>query len=78
MSDRNPLMKNATGHESADLARFAAGLSFDDIPEPVVDRTVDLFVTGPARRCRARVSGRLMLSSGSPHRWDLRTGRPRS
>jgi 2-methylcitrate dehydratase PrpD len=44
MSERNPLMKNATGHESADLARFAAGLSFDDIPAPVVARTVDLFV----------------------------------
>ncbi len=43
-SDRNPLMENATGHESADLARFAATLSFDDIPPDVVDRTVDLFV----------------------------------
>ncbi|HMB46960.1 MAG TPA: MmgE/PrpD family protein [Afifellaceae bacterium] len=50
MTDSNPLMKNATGHESADLARFAAGLSFDAIPRPVVDRTVDLFVdwTGSA------------------------------
>ncbi|HSM41616.1 MAG TPA: MmgE/PrpD family protein [Afifellaceae bacterium] len=42
--DRNPLMKNATGRESADLARFASGLSFDDLPSAVVDRTVDLFV----------------------------------
>lgn len=44
VSDRNPLMDKATGHESADLARFAANLSFDDLPPPVVDRTVDLFV----------------------------------
>jgi 2-methylcitrate dehydratase PrpD len=44
MTDRNPLMENTTGHESADLARFAATLSCDDIPGPVVDRTVDLFV----------------------------------
>jgi 2-methylcitrate dehydratase PrpD len=44
VSERNPLMKNATGRESAELARFAAGLSVDAIPQPVIERTVDLFV----------------------------------
>lgn len=44
MSDRNPLMRNATGHESADLAAFAAGLRFEDLPEAVVTRAVELFV----------------------------------
>jgi 2-methylcitrate dehydratase PrpD len=42
--DRNPLMRNATGRESADLAAFAAGLGFDDLPAPVVSRAVELFV----------------------------------
>ena len=43
MTNQNPLMTNATGRESADLAHFASGLSFDDLPSAVVDRTVDLF-----------------------------------
>ena len=29
---------------SAELAAFAAGLRYEDIPDPVVDRAVDLFV----------------------------------
>jgi 2-methylcitrate dehydratase PrpD len=37
-------MKDTTGRESADLARFAATLSFDELPSPVVDRMVELFV----------------------------------
>ena len=44
MSDRNPLLKNATGAESAELARFASELTYADIPQAVVNRTVDLFV----------------------------------
>lgn len=40
----NPLLKQATGRESADLAAFAAGLRFEDIPGPVVERCVDFFV----------------------------------
>ncbi len=44
MTDHNPLMENAAGRESADLARFAAALSYNDIPAPVIDRTVELFV----------------------------------
>jgi len=43
-SERNPLMTEATGRESADLARFAAALAFEDIPADVVHRTIDLFV----------------------------------
>jgi len=41
---QNPLLKNATGTESADLARFAATLTYSDIPQNVIDRTIDLFV----------------------------------
>ena len=41
---RNPKMLEATGNESAELAAFAAGLRFEDIPKPVVDRAVDFFV----------------------------------
>ncbi|MGP2494183.1 MmgE/PrpD family protein [Mesorhizobium sp. PUT5] len=41
---RNPLMSRATGHESADLAAFAANLRFEDIPAEVVDRCVNFFV----------------------------------
>ncbi len=44
MSDGNPLMRNATGRESAELAGFASGLRFDDLPAPVVTRAVELFV----------------------------------
>ena len=44
MTDRNPLMANATGRESEELARFTAALRFEDIPPAVVDRAVDLFV----------------------------------
>ena len=33
----NPKMREATGNESAELAAFAAGLRFEDIPKPVVD-----------------------------------------
>jgi 2-methylcitrate dehydratase PrpD len=44
MTDRNPLMRNATGGESAELAAFAAGLRFEQLPAPVVARAVDLFV----------------------------------
>jgi 2-methylcitrate dehydratase PrpD len=49
-SEGNPLLKQATGCESADLAAFAAGLSFDNIPSAVVERCVDFFVdwTGSA------------------------------
>jgi 2-methylcitrate dehydratase PrpD len=43
-ADRNPAMRNATGHESADLAAFASGLAFDDLPKRVVTRGVELFV----------------------------------
>ena len=44
MPEHNPLMKNAKGTESATLARFAAELTYQDIPSHVIDRTVDLFV----------------------------------
>jgi 2-methylcitrate dehydratase PrpD len=44
MATWNPAMRNATGHESADLAAFAANLKFEDIPAPVVTRAVELFV----------------------------------
>ena len=40
----NPKMREATGSESAELAAFAAGLRFEDIPKPVVERAVDFFV----------------------------------
>ena len=43
-SDRNPAMRNATGRESAELAAFASGLRFEDLPGPVVTRAVELFV----------------------------------
>ena len=48
--EHNPLLKDASGHESADLAAFAAGLRFDDIPQEVVERCIDFFVdwTGSA------------------------------
>ncbi|MGF1608755.1 MAG: MmgE/PrpD family protein [Kiloniellales bacterium] len=42
--ERNPLMRNATGNESAALASFAAGLRFEDLPEAVAARAVELFV----------------------------------
>lgn len=42
--ERNPAMRNATGHESAGLAAFASRLRFDDLPAPVVTRGVELFV----------------------------------
>lgn len=42
--ERNPAMRNTTGHESADLAAFASGLNFEDLPAPVVTRGVELFV----------------------------------
>jgi len=43
-------MKNSTGIESEALAKFAANLTYGDIPEAVVERTVELFVdwTGSA------------------------------
>ena len=44
MNDRNPLMRNATGRESADLAAFAAGQRLDDLPASVAGRAVELFV----------------------------------
>lgn len=40
----NPAMARATGQESASLAAFAAGLRYEVIPQPVIDRTVDFFV----------------------------------
>ncbi len=40
----NPLMNNAIGNESEKLAAFAANLTYDDIPQSVVNRTIDLFV----------------------------------
>ncbi|MDQ0396527.1 MmgE/PrpD family protein [Labrys monachus] len=40
----NPALRAATGHESADLAAFAAALRYEDIPAAVIDRTVDFFV----------------------------------
>jgi len=40
----NPKMREATGNESAELAAFAAGLRFEDIPKQVIDRAVDFFV----------------------------------
>jgi len=50
VTNQNPLMKNATGAETATLAQFAATLTYSDIPQNVIDRTVDLFVdwTGSA------------------------------
>ena len=33
MTDRNPALVNATGRESAELAAFASGLRFEDLPE---------------------------------------------
>ncbi len=44
MPNRNPLMENAFGNESDVLATFAAELTRADIPDAVIDRTVDLFV----------------------------------
>jgi 2-methylcitrate dehydratase PrpD len=44
MTDRNPLMRNTTGHESADLAAFASHLRFEDLPAAVVMRAAELFV----------------------------------
>ncbi|MCT8267983.1 MmgE/PrpD family protein [Afifella sp. JA880] len=41
---RNPLLMQATGRESAELAAFAAGLDLDAVPEEVVARAVDFFV----------------------------------
>jgi 2-methylcitrate dehydratase PrpD len=41
---KNPAMQNATGGESAALAAFAATLSYEDIPQEVIERTVDFFV----------------------------------
>ncbi|MEW9837894.1 MmgE/PrpD family protein [Mesorhizobium marinum] len=43
-SEKNPAMAAATGEESATLAAFAAGLRYEDIPDAVVDRTIDFFV----------------------------------
>ncbi|RLP27259.1 MmgE/PrpD family protein [Mesorhizobium sp. YM1C-6-2] len=37
-------MAGATGEESAALAAFASALRYEDIPQPVIDRTVDFFV----------------------------------
>lgn len=42
--DRNPLLANATGEESATLAMFASELNYKDIPADVISRSVDLFV----------------------------------
>jgi 2-methylcitrate dehydratase PrpD len=42
--EKNPMMRNATGRESADLAEFAAGLRFEHLPAAVIDRCVDFFV----------------------------------
>ena len=42
--EKNPLMRDATGRESADLAAFAAGLRFEHLPAAVVDRCVDFLV----------------------------------
>lgn len=44
MPNHNPLMKNATGTESTAVARFAAELGYQDIPQQVIDRSVELFV----------------------------------
>ena len=44
MTDRNPLMRHATGRESAELAAFASGLRFEALPPAVVSRAVELFV----------------------------------
>ena len=41
---KNPAMAGATGKESAALAVFSAGLRYEDIPQNVIDRTVDFFV----------------------------------
>jgi 2-methylcitrate dehydratase PrpD len=41
---KNPAMAETTGKESATLADFAAGLRYVDIPQAVIDRTVDFFV----------------------------------
>lgn len=41
---RNPLMRNATGRESAGLAAFASGIRYENIPQAVLDRAVDFFV----------------------------------
>jgi len=43
-------MKNAQGTETQQLAEFAATLNYNNLPQAVVDRTVDLFVdwTGSA------------------------------
>ena len=41
---KNPAMAETTGKESAALADFAAGLRYEDIPQAVIDRTVDFFV----------------------------------
>lgn len=41
---RNPLLANAKGDESEQLAAFAAELRFEDIDPAAVDRCIDLFV----------------------------------
>lgn len=41
---RNPKLAKARGTETAELATFAAGLRFADIPDPVRVRLVELFV----------------------------------
>jgi len=42
--ETNPAMASATGAESASLAGFASALCYEDLPKPVIDRTIDFFV----------------------------------
>ena len=44
MTSCNPLLARAGGDETAALARFAAGLRREDLPDAVAARLVDLFV----------------------------------
>lgn len=44
LNGQNPLLKNASGTESATLAAFASALNYGDIPEHVTARCVDFFV----------------------------------
>ena len=58
---RNPKMREATGSESAELAAFAAGLRFEDIPNRWSTALSTSSSTGPARHFPAAVSARSFL-----------------
>jgi 2-methylcitrate dehydratase PrpD len=82
---RNPLLGKATGRESAELAAFAAGLRYEDIPQPVIDRTVDFFVdwagsvlSGHGQRAIAILEQFAELMGHSEGRAEMLTSRKRT